>query len=171
MPALVNGVVGLKPTFDRVSRAGVFPMSPTLDTVGPITRSVEDAALMLDVMAGGGTAHPDTGNPAPGYLAKPRLDLRGVRIGVERGYFFRDDLEEDVRSAVETAIQLFRELGASVADVEIEQLDLTVPAGTAVLAGDTSEWHQRLLETAGIPMLARRGSCLSWASSCSLLPI
>jgi aspartyl-tRNA(Asn)/glutamyl-tRNA(Gln) amidotransferase subunit A len=73
------------------------------------------------------------------------LDLRGVRIGVERGYFFPYDLEEDVRSAVETAIELFRELGASVVDVEIEHLDLTVPAGTAVLAGDTSEWHQRLL--------------------------
>jgi aspartyl-tRNA(Asn)/glutamyl-tRNA(Gln) amidotransferase subunit A len=145
VPASVNGVVGLKPTFDRVSRVGVFPMSPTLDTVGPITRSVEDAALMLDVMAGGGTADPNTGDPVRGYLAKPWLDLRGVRIGVERGYFFPYDLEEDVRSAVETAIELFRELGASVVDVEIEHLDLTVPAGTAVLAGDTSEWHQRLL--------------------------
>ena len=145
VPASVNGVVGLKPTFDRVSRVGVFPMSPTLDTVGPITRSVEDAALMLDVMAGGGTADPNTGDAVRGYLAKPWLDLRGVRIGVERGYFFPYDLEEDVRSAVETAIELFRELGASVVDVEIEHLDLTVPAGTAVLAGDTSEWHQRLL--------------------------
>ncbi len=84
VPASVNGVVGLKPTFDRVSRVGVFPMSPTLDTVGPIMRSVEDAALILDVIAGGGTADPNTGDPVRGYVAKPWLDLRDARTPKSR---------------------------------------------------------------------------------------
>ena len=151
VPAAVNGVVGIKPTFGRVSRRGVFPMSPTLDTVGCLTRTARDAALMLGVMAGriDQTDRGALDEPVDDYAAELDPDLTGVRIGVERAYFFYEAVEADVRAAVERAIERLEELGATVVEVTIEDLDIVVPAGMAVLLGDTSEWHQGLLRSRG----------------------
>ncbi len=151
VPGAVNGVVGLKPTFGRVSRRGVFPMSPTLDTVGTLTRTARDAALMLSAVAGRYDEQ-DTGalvEPVDDYAALLNPDLEGVRIGVERDYFFYDAVVPEVREAVEQAIDQLHELGATVVEVEIPGLDLVVAAGMAVLLGDTSEWHQSLLRSRG----------------------
>jgi aspartyl-tRNA(Asn)/glutamyl-tRNA(Gln) amidotransferase subunit A len=147
VPASVNGVVGLKPTFGRVSTQGIFPMSPTLDSAGPITRTVRDNAIMLQVMAGqagpGDRAAVD--EPVPDYTAGLGADLTGVRLGVERDYFFYDQVTDDVRAAVEAAIAALAGCGATIVEVGIDDLDLSVPAGMAVLLGDTSEWHQKYL--------------------------
>ncbi|MEY2416438.1 MAG: aspartyl-tRNA(Asn)/glutamyl-tRNA(Gln) amidotransferase subunit [Ilumatobacteraceae bacterium] len=149
-PASVNGVVGLKPTHGRVSRRGVMPMSPTLDTTGPLTRTVRDNALMLAAIAGGGSDDRTViQEPVPDYAAGLTSDLRGVRVGVERGYFFYDAVSDDVREAVDAAIARLGELGATIVPVEIDRLELSVPAGMAVLVGDTSEWHQKLLRERG----------------------
>jgi aspartyl-tRNA(Asn)/glutamyl-tRNA(Gln) amidotransferase subunit A len=151
VPAAVNGVVGIKPTFGRVSRTGVFPMSPTLDTVGCLTRTARDAALMLGVMAGR-LDRSDRGaidEPVDDYAGELDPDLTGVRIGVERAYYFYDAVVPDVRAAIERAIGQLEELGATIVEVEIDDLDLAVPAGMAVLLGDTSEWHQGLLRARG----------------------
>jgi aspartyl-tRNA(Asn)/glutamyl-tRNA(Gln) amidotransferase subunit A len=151
VPASVNGIVGLKPTHGRVSTTGVFPMSPTLDSVGPMTRTVEDNALMLGVMAGQGDPH-DRGAadvPVDDYAALLDGGLDGVRIGVERGYFFYEALSDDVRASTEAAIAALRTAGATIVDVQIDDLELAVPAGMAVLLGDTSEWHQQLLRSRG----------------------
>jgi len=151
VPASVNGVVGLKPTFGRVSTTGVFPMSPTLDSVGPLTRTVRDNALMLSVMAGSISAA-DRGavdEPVADYIAQLDTDLTGVRIGVEREFFFYDGVVDDVRHAVEAAINQLRQRGATVVDLKVEGLDLAVAAGMAVLLGDTSEWHQKFLRERG----------------------
>jgi aspartyl-tRNA(Asn)/glutamyl-tRNA(Gln) amidotransferase subunit A len=155
-PAAVNGVVGLKPTFGRVSCRGVFPMSPTLDSVGPMARTVRDAALMLGVVAGPGgpdaSGHPDRSaivEPVVDYAGGLGEDLSGVRIGVERDYFFYPAVTQPVRQAVEDAIGVLRERGATIVDVSIDDLDLSVPAGMAVLLGDTSEWHQTYLRERG----------------------
>jgi aspartyl-tRNA(Asn)/glutamyl-tRNA(Gln) amidotransferase subunit A len=157
-PAAVNGVVGLKPTFGRVSCRGVFPMSPTLDSVGPMARTVRDVALMLGVVAGPGGAdasgHPDRSaiaEPVGDYTGGLREgeDLSGVRIGVERDYFFYPSVTDSVRAAVEKAIEVLSERGATIVDVSIDDLDLSVPAGMAVLLGDTSEWHQTYLRERG----------------------
>ena len=151
VPAAVNGVVGLKPTFGRVSRTGVFPMSPTLDTVGTLTRTARDAALMLGVIAG----RLDPGDrgaidePVDDYAGQLDQDLSRVRIGVERDYFFYDAVVPDVRAAVERAIEQLGDLGATIVEVTIDDLDLVVPAGMAVLLGDCSEWHQGLLRARG----------------------
>lgn len=151
VPAAVNGVVGLKPTFGRVSRTGVFPMSPTLDTVGTLTRTARDAALMLGVIAG--RLDPsDRGaidEPVDDYAGQLDQDLSRVRIGVERDYFFYDAVVPDVRAAVERAIEQLGDLGATIVEVTIDDLDLVVPAGMAVLLGDCSEWHQGLLRARG----------------------
>lgn len=150
-PASVNGVVGLKPTHGRVSRVGVLPMSPTLDSVGPLSRTVRDCALMLGAMAGGADGDLTViDEPVPNYTADLSADLTGVRIGVERSYFFYAAVSDDVRIAVDAALEQLEGLGAVIVEVdEIESLELSVPAGMSVLVGDTSEWHQTFLRTRG----------------------
>jgi aspartyl-tRNA(Asn)/glutamyl-tRNA(Gln) amidotransferase subunit A len=151
VPASVNGVVGLKPTHGRVSRHGVFPMSPTLDTVGPLTRTVKDCALMLGAIAGPAGPHDiwALNEPVPSYTAQLGRRLDGVTIGVDRRYFFYDTVSDDVQNRVDEALAVLRSLGATVLEVVIDELDLSVAAGMSVLLGDTSEWHQRLLRYAG----------------------
>jgi Asp-tRNA(Asn)/Glu-tRNA(Gln) amidotransferase A subunit family amidase len=146
-PASVNGVVGLKTTHGRVSRKGVVAMSPTLDTVGPLTRTVEDAALLLGVIAGrdGGDDVWALDEPVPDYAAELTGDATGLRIGVERSYFFYDSVSDAVRAAVEAAIGELEQAGATIVPVEIEHLDLSVAAGFPILVADTSEYHRRLL--------------------------
>ena len=150
-PAAVNGVVGLKPTHGRVSRKGVFPMSPTLDTVGPLTRTVQDCALMLGAIAGRADAQDVWAleESVPDYAAHLTPDLEGVSIGVERDYFFYEAVADDVRTSVNDAIATLTSLGANIVEITIEGLELSVPAGMPVLLGDTSEWHQRLLRRQG----------------------
>src|SRR6185312_4627469 len=86
-PALANGLVGLKPTWGRVSRFGVFPLSETLDHVGPITRRVEDAAAMLTAIAGRDPADPSSAVvPVPNYLAGLNRGVRGLRLGYDEAF-------------------------------------------------------------------------------------
>lgn len=150
-PAAVNGVVGLKPTHGRVSRIGVVPMSPTLDTVGPLTRTVRDCAIMLGAIAGGdGTDLTLVDEPVPDYIRELRRELTGTRIGVERTYFFYEAVSDDVARAVDDALRQLEKLGATIVEVgEIEHLDLSGAAGMSVLVADTSEWHRSLLRTRG----------------------
>jgi aspartyl-tRNA(Asn)/glutamyl-tRNA(Gln) amidotransferase subunit A len=156
VPAAVNGVVGLKPTFGRVSTRGVFPMSPTLDSVGPMGRTVRDVAALLGVVAGPGEPdesgmrdHGALTEPIPDYQADLTGDLTGVRIGIERRQFFSSFLTAEVRSAVQSAIEWLATAGAEILEVEIDHIELSVPAGMAVLVSDTSEWHQHYLRTRG----------------------
>jgi aspartyl-tRNA(Asn)/glutamyl-tRNA(Gln) amidotransferase subunit A len=118
IPAALCGCVGLKPTFGRVSRAGIIPMSWQFDHAGPIARTVEDAAILLQAIAG---YDPDdfatVSVPVPDYRAALVPDIRGLRIGVPRDQFF-GLLDPEVLVAVEEALELFRSLGATVEDVD-----------------------------------------------------
>ncbi|PFG74324.1 amidase [Tepidiforma thermophila] len=118
IPAALCGCVGLKPTFGRVSRAGIIPMSWQFDHAGPIARTVEDAALLLRAIAG---YDPDdfatVPVPVPDYRAALVPDVRGLRIGVPRDQFF-GLLDPEVLVAVEEALETFRSLGAVVEDVD-----------------------------------------------------
>lgn len=119
MPASLCGVVGLKPTFGRVSKAGVMPLSHLFDHTGPLTRTVEDAALMLNAMAGYDPMDPTTvRTPVTDFAADLGLGLRGLRIGVPRTYFF-DHLEDDIAVAIQAAIEQLQRLGAEVREVDI----------------------------------------------------
>lgn len=110
IPASVVGIVGLKPTYGSLSTAGVYPLSWALDTIGPLTRTVEDAALVVDLLAG----RDSTDREAIARFARTdRLD--GVRLGVPRPHLF-DRLQPGVRAAVEAAIATFRDLGAEVVE-------------------------------------------------------
>jgi Asp-tRNA(Asn)/Glu-tRNA(Gln) amidotransferase A subunit family amidase len=116
LPAAYCGVVGLKPTYGRVSARGVIPLSSSYDHVGPIANSVYDAALMLQVLSDF-----KAGNPC----AQPSLVARfdelpaNLRIGIPRPFFF-DDLHPEVAAAIEKAIECFRELHAEIREVRLE---------------------------------------------------
>jgi aspartyl-tRNA(Asn)/glutamyl-tRNA(Gln) amidotransferase subunit A len=120
IPGSLCGIVGLKPTYGRVSRAGVLPLSWSLDHAGPMTRTVTDTALMLDAIAGHDPADPGSAAvPVPDYTATLEDGVRGLRVGLPRRYFF-EQLEPAVDRAVEDAVAVLRSAGAEVRDVEIE---------------------------------------------------
>ena len=119
VPAAFCGVVGLKPTFGRVSKAGVVPVSWSFDHVGPLARTVEDAALLLGAIAGYDPADFATVPvPVPEYAAGLALGIRGVRVGIPRPHFF-DRLDADVRAAVEAALVVLQDLGAELRDIAL----------------------------------------------------
>lgn len=119
MPASVCGVVGLKPTYGRVSKAGVLPLSYRFDHAGPLTRTVEDAALMLNAIAGYDPLDANSvRTPVDDYTAGLGLGVRGLRIGVVRHYFF-DQLEDGIGAAIEEAIGELQRLGAIIIDIHI----------------------------------------------------
>lgn len=119
LPASFCGVVGLKPNFGRVSKAGVMPLSYGYDHAGPLANTVHDAALMLNAMAGYDAADPASiPMEAEDFTRKLNLGVRGLRIGVLRNWFF-DGLQDGIGDAVENAIAEFTRLGAHVEDVTI----------------------------------------------------
>lgn len=128
LPASFCGVVGLKPNYGRVSKAGVLPLSFRFDHAGPLTRTVQDAALMLNAMAGYDPADPASiPMPSEDFTRKLHLGVRGLRIGVLRDYFF-DKLQDGIGDAVANAIAEFSRLGAQVKDA-------CVPGAGAALGG------------------------------------
>jgi aspartyl-tRNA(Asn)/glutamyl-tRNA(Gln) amidotransferase subunit A len=139
VPASFCGISGLKPTYGRVSRAGVTPLSWTLDHVGPLTRTAEDAALLLGVLAGHDPADPTSARvPVPDYVALLERGLPGVRIGVPRG----DCLavaDPEVVPAFDRALADLRSAGATVTDVALPTLTpLTAAALGAIILTEAS---------------------------------
>ncbi|MGK2905407.1 MAG: Asp-tRNA(Asn)/Glu-tRNA(Gln) amidotransferase subunit GatA [Desulfuromonadales bacterium] len=118
-PASYCSVVGLKPTYGRVSRYGVIAYASSLDQVGPITRDVRDCALLLQAISGYDPADSTSVNtPTPDYQASLTGDLQGLRIGLPQEYFI-EGLDDDVRKAVEQASATYRDLGAEVIKVTL----------------------------------------------------
>jgi len=119
MPASNCGIVGLKPTYGRVSTRGVMTLSWTLDHVGPMTKTVEDTALMMNVIAGYDVADPTTADmPVPDYTRALRAPTAQLRLGLPRAPYF-DNLDPDVERAVQEALGVLRKLTATVADVSL----------------------------------------------------
>jgi aspartyl-tRNA(Asn)/glutamyl-tRNA(Gln) amidotransferase subunit A len=138
-PAAVNGIVGFKPTYGRVSRAGVFPASPSLDHVGVLARTVEDCTLLFEAIC----------DPGPSRsAADTTVDLRGVRLGVERPYFFDyPEVQDGIRDAAEQAVEVLASLGAEVVEVSVPELGFASAAGSIINLVENSAWHHRLLHT------------------------
>lgn len=146
IPAALNGVVGLKPTYGCVSRSGVVPMSPSLDTIGPLTRTVRDCALMFNTIAGGSASDRTViDEPLPADMARLADGLDHVRIGVERDFFFPRNLDPAVRSAVSAALDELERLGAEIVPVEIDDLEYAPAAVLGVVLSESSDWHHDLL--------------------------
>src|SRR5437762_4755167 len=141
-PAAFCGIVGLKPTYGRVSRAGVLALSWTLDHTGPMARTVEDCAYLLQAMAGHDPADPASSlAPADGYLAPPRQGVPGLRIRVPRAYFF-EGIDPEVERAFEEALETLRGLGAQVRDVEVQSFGAT-PSFLLIMMAEAFAYHER----------------------------
>jgi aspartyl-tRNA(Asn)/glutamyl-tRNA(Gln) amidotransferase subunit A len=150
IPASVNGVVGLKPTFGRITKFGVIPQSSTLDHCGPITRTVRDAALVLGVVAGYDSRDPTSLDVVTDdFAAGLEGGVKGLRIGVETDYFFYESVEPSVRWAAERAIAVLEELGASIIHVNIPDLVQARSSALALLLADASSYHQKWLRERG----------------------
>lgn len=143
-PAASCGVVGLKPTYGRVSRAGVFPLAASLDHIGPLTRSVADAAAMLQAMAGFDPLDPTSSRkPVPNYLAALAQGVEGIRLGVDERYL-TEGVHPDVSAAVLTAVRMLEELGAEVVEVTMPEPDIqqTVQAWLTLTGSDALVAHE-----------------------------
>ena len=132
-PASYNGVVGLKPTFGRISRYGVYPVAWSLDTLGTFTRTVEDAALMLNALAGQDPADfSSSSKPVPNYLEAMGRQEASPRIGVFRQFFF-ESCDDEVRGQTEDIIQRLAEAGAIIQEVSVPTRFETLLAAHRVL--------------------------------------
>jgi aspartyl-tRNA(Asn)/glutamyl-tRNA(Gln) amidotransferase subunit A len=126
IPACYCGIVGFKPTYGRVSNRGVIPLSWTLDHVGPLCRTVEDAALMLRVIAGYDELDPTTEDaPVPDYSRACKTQASKLRLGIPRTPFF-DSLDPEVAKAVDTAIEVLRKRTATVGEITLPSASLPV---------------------------------------------
>lgn len=136
-PAALCGCVGLKPTYGRVSSRGVIALAPSLDHLGPLTASVEDAAIMLQAIAGYDPADIRSAiEPVADYISILKEDVRSIRVGVPRDYFF-EDLEPEVASAVDHALMGIETLGAHLKEVHID-----VPTERTLQAVESYACHQ-----------------------------
>jgi aspartyl-tRNA(Asn)/glutamyl-tRNA(Gln) amidotransferase subunit A len=145
MPAAVNGIAGLKPTYGVVSRAGVLDLSWSCDHVGPMTRSVVDAAHMMNALAGYDAADPASSNePPPDYAAATGGSLDGVRVGVPEHYFF-EDVDPQIEAAVRAAIELMAERGATVTTIPMDWVRLGRPINVGILIPEALSVHEKWL--------------------------
>ncbi len=141
IPASACGIVGHKPTFGRVSRIGVFPLSNSLDTVGPMTRTVRDAAIVMNTIAGYDERDQSSANrPDEDFTRLLGQDITGLKIGVPQDYFY-DLIDDEVKAAVQKAAQKFEELGAIVEECSIPALDDSISISGTILLTEAAEIH------------------------------
>ena len=137
-PASHCGVVGLKPTYGRVSRYGVIAYASSLDQVGPIARDVEDCATLLQAVAGYDPADSTSvDTPVPDYRATLRAGVQGLRIGLPREYFIAG-LDPEVKAAVDAAIAQYRALGAEIVEVSLPHTDYAVACYYLIATAEAS---------------------------------
>lgn len=147
IPASLCGITGIKPTYGRVSRAGVLPLAWSLDHVGPMTRSAADAALMLSAMAGYDPRDPTSSVlPVPDYSAALTGQVKGLRVGLLRRAFL-EHADPAVRGGVEQAAKTLEGLGARVEEVELPSAIHAVGASFAILASEALTYHEEWMKS------------------------
>jgi aspartyl-tRNA(Asn)/glutamyl-tRNA(Gln) amidotransferase subunit A len=148
IPAALCGAVGLKTTVGRISRSGVYPLSWTLDSVGALTRSVEDAALVYQALHGGDPADETTlGVPPDDTLTSLRAGVKGLRLAFGETLFF-DDVDAEITSAVREAGHVLRGLGASVDGIAVPEVAeaMADPRRAAMIAAEALAVNGRLID-------------------------
>ena len=130
LPSAFCGLAGIRPTHGRVSVENILPLCPSLDTVGPLTRTVEDAALMLEVIA-------------PGFAADLAKPIAGLRIGRA----FREDCDSEIAAAMEASLDVFRRLGATVVDVELPDFSRLSALAATLHAAEANPFHDEWFRT------------------------
>jgi aspartyl-tRNA(Asn)/glutamyl-tRNA(Gln) amidotransferase subunit A len=147
-PAAVCGIAGLKPTYGRVSRRGVFPNTFTMDHIGPMTRSAEDIALMLQVIAGYDPADPGSENcPVPDYTASLGRGIEGMRLGLVEGWHDAPGAHPDLPPAIAAAVETLQRLGATVEPVKLSSLRDYTDCKTTISIAELYTIHEQDLRT------------------------
>jgi aspartyl-tRNA(Asn)/glutamyl-tRNA(Gln) amidotransferase subunit A len=141
LPATYCGVVGLKPTYGRVSTRGVVALSSSYDHVGPLTTSVYDAALMLQVLSDYDSPNPGADHPVPSLISAFDEFPTNLRIGVPRAFFF-DDLHPEIAAAIDEAIKVFAGLHAEIRDIK-----LAVPTDRTLASAEAYAYHKPFVES------------------------
>jgi len=137
-PAALCGITGLKPTYGRVSRYGMIAFASSLDQGGPMTQTAEDAALLLQGMAGFDPLDSTSIDcPVPDYMANLNVSLKGKKIGLPREYFAQG-LDHDVELKIQAAIDVLRQLGAEIIDISLPNTALSVPVYYIVAPAECS---------------------------------
>lgn len=146
IPAAVNGISGLRPTYGRVTRHGIAPLSWSIDTVGPMTKTAEDTALVLAAIAGYDPRDPGSAPEAvPDYTPSLETELRGLRVGVPRNYFF-EMIDSDIEVAVLNAVTILEDAGAEVQEVQIKHLDAALPVEFVISLSEAAAYHRPIFE-------------------------
>lgn len=137
-PAAFCGITGLKPTYGRVSRYGMIAYASSLDQGGPMTHSAEDAAILLQTMAGFDDKDSTSADlPVPDYRAGLNQPLTGLKIGLPKE-FFGEGLDNGVATVLEAAINEYRKLGAEIIDISMPNLNLAIPAYYVIACAESS---------------------------------
>ncbi len=137
-PAALCGITGMKPTYGRVSRYGMIAFASSLDQAGPLAQSAEDAAMLLNAMAGFDTRDSTSTELAvPDYQSTLNADINGLKIGIPKEYF-GDGLDAGVQSAIEEALKEYEKLGAQLVDIELPNSALSVPTYYVVAPAECS---------------------------------
>ena len=147
VPAGLSGTVGLKSTVGRISRFGVFPLSWTLDSIGPLTRSVEDAALIYQMLQGEDARDESTLGIRPDEaLVSIKAGVKGIRIGIPQHTFF-DNVDTEVEQAVMGAVQVFRDLGATVENIPYPEAEAVTKMSSVINGVEAAVIHEERLKT------------------------
>ncbi|MFH0771449.1 MAG: Asp-tRNA(Asn)/Glu-tRNA(Gln) amidotransferase subunit GatA [Candidatus Omnitrophota bacterium] len=137
-PAALCGVVGMKPTYGRVSRYGLIAFASSLDQIGPITKDVYDGALLLSVIAGFDRRDSTSVNaPAPDYLSSLDKGVKGLRIGIPKEYFV-PGMDKEVECSVKEAAALFKDLGATIVDISLPHTEYAVSVYYIIATAEAS---------------------------------
>jgi aspartyl-tRNA(Asn)/glutamyl-tRNA(Gln) amidotransferase subunit A len=137
IPSSLCGVVGLKPTYGRISRDGVTPLSWSLDHVGPMARTVEDVAVLYEAMSG------EAIEPAPADDGSP---LQGFKVGLHTRYFF-ENLAPEVEEAVRNALTVLASLGASIVEIDVPEIEIQGACRNTIAFAEASCYHEKNIRT------------------------
>lgn len=146
-PAAVCAIVGLKPTFGRVSVHGVLPLAASLDHVGPMTRTVRDNASMLQAMAGHDPRDPTSAtDPVPDFSAEIDAGVKGMKLAVPRRFMESNAHDAECMAAFEEALRVLRGLGAQTVEFDFPEIGLAADLGTRILLAEAYAYHRENLE-------------------------
>ena len=145
-PASVCAIVGMKPTFGRVSVQGVLPLAASLDHVGPMTRTVRDNALMLQAMAGHDPLDPTSATePVPDFSEQLGAGVKGMTLAVPRRFMEANSHDAECMAAFEEALRVLRSLGARTVEFDFPQIGLAAELGTRILIAEAYAYHRENL--------------------------
>ena len=144
-PASFCGVVGMRPSYGRNSRYGIMPMASSLDTVGPMTKTVEDAAILMEVLAGQDPLDATTvPGPVPSYTAELKKDLRGLKVGIPKEYFETEGMDPEVLGIIQKNIARLTSLGCQMREVSLPYTKYAIPVYYIIVPCEDSSNLARL---------------------------